>query len=264
MKSGIHSIIISIFLIFSCTTVMAQEDSEYRMEIGGGVGMMTYEGDFNGSVMSGSNTSPSLMLILRRVINPYCALRFGIGYGKLKGASKDVQTYYPDFNTGLSTESARKDYEFNNNLIDFAATYEYNFFPYGTGHDYRGAQRFTPFISLGIGFTYVNCKDGTVDFADAGSIPSGGLVGAPEMSGSKGVFTANLPLAFGVKYKLTERLNLAAEWAFHFTLSDKLDGVKDPYRIKSNGMFKNTDCYSNVQISLTYSFWEKCSTCNKD
>ena len=31
-----------------------------------------------------------------------------------------------------------------------------------------------------------------------------------------------------------------------------------------NGMFKNTDCYSNVQISLTYSFWEKCSTCNKD
>ena len=96
MKSGIHSIIISIFLIFSCTTVMAQEDSEYRMEIGGGVGMMTYEGDFNGSVMSGSNTSPSLMLILRRVINPYCALRFGIGYGKLKGASKDLQTYYPD------------------------------------------------------------------------------------------------------------------------------------------------------------------------
>ena len=57
MKSGIHSIIISIFLIFSCTTVMAQEDSEYRMEIGGGVGMMTYEGERSMSVILSSLTS---------------------------------------------------------------------------------------------------------------------------------------------------------------------------------------------------------------
>ncbi|MCQ2221285.1 MAG: porin family protein, partial [Prevotella sp.] len=37
-----------------------------------------------------------------------------------------------------------------------------------------------------------------------------------------------------------------------------------PYRINSSGIFKNTDCYSNLQVTLTYSFWEKCKTCNKD
>ncbi|MDD6865956.1 MAG: porin family protein, partial [Prevotella sp.] len=39
---------------------------------------------------------------------------------------------------------------------------------------------------------------------------------------------------------------------------------KDPYGIKSSGLFKNTDCYSVLQLSLTYSFMPKCVTCNKD
>lgn len=264
MKASKNHILLILLMLLSCTTIKAQDDPEYRMEIGGGIGLMCYEGDFNGSVLSGSNMSPSAMLILRRVINPYSALRFGLGYGSLKGGSKDLKTYYPDFNTSQYKESERGDYTFKNSLIDFAATYEYNFFPYGTGRDYRGAKRVTPFISLGLGFTYVNSKQGTVDLAEAGAVPESTTIGAPQMTGSKHVFTANLPLAFGVKCKLTERLNLNAEWAFHLTLSDKLDGVKDPYRIKSSGICKNTDCYSNLQISLTYSFWEKCRTCHKE
>ncbi len=31
--------------------VRAQDDPQYRMEIGAGVGVMTYEGDFNGNVL---------------------------------------------------------------------------------------------------------------------------------------------------------------------------------------------------------------------
>ena len=50
----------------------------------------------------------------------------------------------------------------------------------------------------------------------------------------------------------------------HFSQNDELDGAKDPYGIKSSGMFKNTDCYSTLQMTLTYSFMQKCVTCNKD
>lgn len=78
----------------------------------------------------------------------------------------------------------------------------------------------------------------------------------------KNVFTANIPIGLGVKYKIGERLNLGLEWAIHFSLSDELDGVKDPYGIKSTGLFKNTDCYSALQITLTYSFMPKCRTCH--
>jgi hypothetical protein len=158
-------------------------------------------------------------------------LRIAASYGKLKGKSTDADTYYPDYQ-----QSA---YDFNNSLVDVSLTYEYNFWPYGTGRDYRGAKRITPFVFGGLGATYVS-------------------------GGDKNVFTANVPLGLGIKYKIGERLNLGVEWAMHFSLSDKLDGVKDPYYVKSSGLFKNTDCYSALQVTLTYSFMAKCRTCNND
>ena len=74
----------------------------------------------------------------------------------------------------------------------------------------------------------------------------------------------NMPIGGGVKYKLADRVNLAAEWTMHFSTNDRLDGVKDPYTIKSSGFFKNTDCYSHLRVSLTYDLWAKCKTCHND
>ena len=74
----------------------------------------------------------------------------------------------------------------------------------------------------------------------------------------------SLPLGLGVKYKAADRVNMALEWTMHFTGNDLIDGAKDPYGIKSSGMFKNTDCYSVIQLSLTYDFWERCRTCHND
>lgn len=216
-------------LLATALPASAQSDYEYRMEIGAGVGMVAYEGDFNGNITHGMQ--PMASAVLRRTFNPYMALRFAAAYGKLKGSSKNVKTYMPEY---VDTP-----YEFANSLVDVSATYEYNFWPYGTGHDYRGAQRITPFIFAGLGATYA--------------------------SGSgNNVFTANVPLGVGVKYKVATRLNLGIEWAMHFSMNDNLDGVKDPYGIQSTGMFKNTDCYSMLQLTLTYSLMPKCRTCHND
>lgn len=216
-------------LLATALPASAQSDYEYRMEIGAGVGLVAYEGDFNGNITHGMQ--PMASAVLRRTFNPYMALRFAAAYGKLKGSSKNVKTYMPEY---VDTP-----YEFANSLVDVSATYEYNFWPYGTGHDYRGAQRLTPFIFAGLGATYA--------------------------SGSgNNVFTANVPLGVGVKYKVATRLNLGIEWTMHFSMNDNLDGVKDPYGIQSTGMFKNTDCYSMLQLTLTYSLMPKCRTCHND
>lgn len=82
--------------------------------------------------------------------------------------------------------------------------------------------------------------------------------------GPKDVWTAHVPLGLGVKYKLGDRVNLGLEWAANFSLSDKLDGVVDPYLVKSSGLFKNTDGYSALLVTLTYSFQAKCRTCHND
>lgn len=229
MKKTLNIVLTALLLSIASVPANAQTDYEYRMEIGGGVGLMAYEGDFNGSILH--NMQPSASLMLRRVINPYMDLRLAASYGKLKGSSKDVKTYLPQYQD--------TQYDFSTTLVDLSATYEYNFWPYGTGNDYRGAQRLTPFIFAGIGTTYA-------------STPTGNI------------FTANLPLGLGVKYKVAPRLNLGIEWAMHFSLNDKLDGIADPYGIQSTGMFKNTDCFSALQLTLTYSFMPKCRTCHND
>ena len=225
MRQGL----LSILLLVAAVQTQAQDDVEYRMEVGAGVGLVSYLGDFNGSVVK--NMQPMGSLVWRWVLNPRMALRAKGSYGKLKGASADVQTYYPDMQA--------KPYRFNHSLGDLGVTFEYNFWPYGTGRDYRGAKRLTPFIFGGVGGTYVS-------------------------GGQKDVWTAHVPLGLGVKYKFGDRVNIGLEWAAHFSLSDKLDGVVDPYLVKSSGLFKNTDGYSTLLVTLTYSFQAKCRTCHND
>lgn len=225
-----RKLLLMFMVLLPAARMSAQDDPQYRMEIGAGVGTVSYEGDFNGNVLK--NMQPMFSALWRYNFDPYKDLRLSATYGKLKGSSKDVDTYYPDY--------ATEEYSFNRNLLDVSLVFEYNFWPYGTGRDYRGAKRLTPYIYGGIGATSA----------------SGG--------GSKSVFTANVPIGLGVKYKLNERMNLGLDWGIHFSLSDELDGVKDPYQVKSSGMFKNTDCYSMLQLTLTYSFKAKCRTCNKE
>lgn len=219
----------TLLMLCATLTASAQQDDEYLMEIGGGVGMVPYQGDFNGKITSGMQ--PAGAIVWRRLLNPYMGFRVMGMMGKLKGDATRVETYYPDETT--------RAYSFDRSLTDISVTYEYNFWPYGTGRDYRGAKRLTPFVFGGIGATYVS-------------------------GGEKKVFTANVPIGLGIKYKLKERLNVGLEWSMHFSLSDELDGIADPYGIKSSGAFKNTDCYSGLMLTLTYSFKSKCRTCNND
>lgn len=205
--------------------VSAQDAPEYQMEIGAGAGLVSYVGDYNSRLTKG--LQPWLSLIGKYRIDPRVALAFNIGTGNIKGSTNGSSTWYP--------EGA---YTFEHRITETDLRLEYNFWAYGTGHEYRGAKRFTPFLTTGLGCT---------------------IYGGPE----KGA-TMNLPIGAGVKYKVGERLNLTAEWVIRAALSDKLDGSKDPYGIKSSGLFKNTDGYSILQIALTYDLWEKCKTCYKE
>lgn len=215
-----------ILLLTATVTLSAQDAPEYRAELGGGIGVVSYEGDFNGNIFK--QMQPMFTLLGRYKFNPRMALALNVSYGKIKGSSKNAETYFP----------LTEEVDFNHGIVDVGLRYEYNFWPYGTGREYRGAQKLTPYIYIGLGTTFVK----------------------PD----KTEVALNLPIGAGVKYKVAERWNLALEWTMHFTTSDLLDGVKDPYGIKSSGLFKNTDCYSHLRMSLTYDLWAKCNTCHND
>ena len=219
-------IALATFLALQCSlltnTAAAQDEPEYKMEAGAGLGLVNYLGDFNGNLTKG--LQPMAGIVAKYKANPRVAWSAMLNYGQLKGNSKHVNTYYPEY--------ADQDFSFTTKLTDFSLKFEYNFWPFGTGQEYYGAKPLTPFIALGAGLAFAK--------------------------GDK------MPIGFGVKYKLQSRLNLTLEWMMHFSGSDNLDGVRDPYGIKSTELFKNTDCYQGLQLSLTYEFMEKCKTCHND
>ena len=232
-KQGARKVLTALaglLLSLVANNVAAQTAPEYRMEIGGGAGLSTYLGDFNGNLFR--NMQPMFSVLAKYRFDPRQAVALNISYGSLKGSSKYEKSYYPDI-TPTNTE-----YSFKNNVLDAGLRYEYNFWPFGTGNEYRGAKRLTPYIYIGLGVTA--CKAGKTEMG------------------------VSLPLGLGVKYKAADRVNMALEWTMHFTSNDRLDGIEDPYGIKRSGLFKNTDCFSYLRLSVSYDIWVKCRTCHND
>ncbi len=214
-------IIALISLCFVSGSVHAQE-AEYKMEFGVMGGGSFYLGDANYHTFY-KNTRPAAGAFARYNLNPRMALKFNLGYGGVAGDFSKSKNYYPDL-----TEEQMK---FSNPLFDLGCQYEINFFGFGTGTGYKGHKRFTPYIQAGLGFTYCN------------------------------VFTMNIPIGFGVKYKIAPRWNVGLDWTMRFSLSDKLDNVKDPYYINS-GFLKNKDSYSWTMITVSYDMFQKLRKCN--
>jgi len=217
------------------------EDLEYRMEIGGGLGLAYYLGDVN----SVPFYHPSAMggLLVRRRFNPRMTIKADLAFGHFGGNSEghfiptDASSETPE--GGILTTV-----KFSRNVVDLGAQFEFNFWGYGSGAAYRGNSRITPYATAGVGFTL-----------------------APGGAGTK--FALNLPVGLGVKYKVKPRLNVGAEWTVRFTTTDALDTPKgytqldDPYAIKSSG-FKNKDAYGFLMFFVTYDISAICKTCHNN
>lgn len=201
------------------------QDLEYAMELGMMAGPNFYMGDAN---MNGfyKNTTMGAGLMGRYNINPRMALKFDIAYAKIKGDATKEKNEYP--------ELPEQEWAFDNPLVDVGAQYELNFWGYGTGSGYKGHKRLVPYIQMGLGFTY--CDN---------------------------ALTMNIPIGAGIKYKLKPRWNIGLDWSMRFTMSDKLDGIEDPYRIKS-GFLKNKDSYSMTMFYISYDLCPKYRKCNNE
>lgn len=208
----------------------AQTDASesYRFDFGGGLGMSGYLGDANESNLF---HSPGFAANLqgRYLFNERTAIRAQLTALTLSGNTADFDNKLPD----------GRDYKFSAFAGDLSVRGEFNFFPYGIGETYRRLRRFTPFLALGLGAT-LSASDGHT----AGAL--------------------SIPMTAGVKYKLSQRLNLIADFTMTKVVGDHLDGAQlaDLTTIKSS-FIKNTDWHSALQVSLTYEFGPRCEVCNR-
>jgi len=201
------------------------QELEYRYEIGGMLGTGFYMGDANyGTLYKNSQLAGGALL--RYNINPRMALKFNLSYSGIKGNAQDLKNKFPNI--------PGQEWKFNKSVIDLGCQYELNFWAYGTGQGYKGTRRLVPYIQAGLGFTHANKT-----------------------------LTMNIPVGFGVRYKLKERINIGVDWSMHFSMSDKLDGINDPYSIKS-GFLKNKDSYGVTMFYITYDISPRYRECNNE
>lgn len=215
-------------LVCSLRAAAQNDETVYRLELGGGVGMGLNLTDVDGKI------GLVAAAVARFPLNPRMAVKAQFSYSQIKGATDGIKNFYPI--DPSQPGSDRLHYEVSDGIYDLSALYELHFLPYGYVRDYKGYSRIVPYLQMGFGLTY----------GPAGK-----------------AFSANIPLGFGVKYKVAPRLNLGLDWLMHFSLSDKLDGLDAPLGIKSSG-FRNKDHYSTLTLTLTYDLNPRCPTCNRD
>lgn len=201
------------------------QELEYALELGLMGGASFYLGDANyHSLYKATNLGGGLLA--RYNINPRTALKFNIACANISGDATKHEYKYP--------ENANIEWQFDKTLIDVGAQCEFAFWGYGTGAGYKGSKPLAPYLQVGIGFT-----------------------------STSGAFTMNIPVGFGVKYKFKERWNIGIDWTMRFALSDKLDGIENPYNIQS-GFLKNKDSYSLTMLYISYDLCPKYRKCNND
>lgn len=221
----IFSALMLTLALASATRACAQEET-YKFDLGAGIGMSGYLGDVNQSNMF-RNPGFAVQAGFRYLIDTRWALRAVLTGAGLRGNSAQFANKFPD----------AADHKFTSTIYGLDCRGEFNFLPYGIGETFKRLKRWTPYLALGLG----------------------GVVSA---SDGKTYGALTLPMAFGFKFKLRPRLNMAAEFCMTKTFGDKLDGnLSDLQGIKSD-LIKNTDWHSNIIVSLTYEFGKRCSTCH--
>ena len=223
--------LVTVILLLASVCGASAQELEYNLELGGMAGGTFYMGDANRALFGSASMGGGVLA--RYNINPRMAVKGNFAMSRIKGTTVGKDNKFPN---GAHSTFAR-------NVFELGAQYECHFFAYGAGTGYKDSRRIAPYLLGGLGLTY-----------------------APKPANH--VFALNIPIGFGVKYKLAERLNVGAEWTMRFTTSDRLDVTNtsglmldDPYGIESKVM-KNKDSYSWLMLYVSYDMFPKYRKCN--
>jgi len=211
----IFSLLILSFLLTSVKAQTEQYEYVQEGEFGLTAGVAHYFGDLNNRAAI-NRPKIAIGAFFRKQFGNYTSLRI-TGHYALLGYS-DI---YSD-----NEFQKRRNLSFNSNIFEIAARGDFNFFkfiPTDPNHI------FTPYATIGIGiFSY-----------DPYSIYQNEKVylrplnteGETFYKGRKayGSMAVCFPIGFGLKYAITDKINISFEVAHRFTTTDYLDDVSTTY-----------------------------------
>jgi hypothetical protein len=187
-------------------------------EFGVTIGGAHYFGDLN-TRAAFNRPKPAVGLFYRKQFGNYIGARISGHFAQLG---------YSD--TYSKNEFQRlRNLSFNTNIFEVALQGDFNFFKF-VPQDPQYS--FTPYVTLGVGvmsFDPYAYLDGQKYFLRSlgteGQTPEGTYLGRKPYSTTAMV----VPFGVGIKYNLSERINISFEVAHRFTFTDYLDDVSSTY-----------------------------------
>ncbi|MEO9209838.1 MAG: DUF6089 family protein [Ginsengibacter sp.] len=213
-----QNLLVLIFLFVFSLSSKAQINDYANVqegEFGITIGSANYYGDLN-TTADLTHSKLAFGLFFRKQLGNYVAVRLAGHYAQL----------------GYSDSYSKNDFQqhrnlsFNTDIYEVALLGDFNFLRFIPGDkDYS----FTPYASIGIGMfsydPYTYYKNEKVYLRQLNT------EGQSFYQDRKpyGTTAFSFPIAFGIKYAMSEKITISAEFAYRFTTTDYLDDVSTTY-----------------------------------
>lgn len=200
---------ISVFFVFICLPSLSQ------VRIGDAslsvfTGTINYQGDLKPNSFTFNHSNLAVSVVFRKGITRWLSWRSGVSIGKIEGADRYNRDYLKPRNLSFYTSIKEIYTGFSVNLLDVST------------------KRFTPYAYGGLVLYHFNPwtydKNGEKVFLKPLSTEGEGL---PEYPNKKPYKLTQFALAFGggIKFAVTECLNVGIEFSQRKTFTDYLDDV---------------------------------------
>lgn len=208
-----------VIVSMGCISLPAQE---YKYELGGALGATYYIGD---AVRRGplGTYAVGVSGLVRYNLNFRWVLSTALAYDGLRGDTRFADNAFPQ------GRSAR----FRTHTLQWRVGGEFNFRPLSNKYRYLQTSSWSPYLS-------------------------GGALIALGWGEYSSTLAPGVYAALGIKYMVSSRITLSAEWRSQYYLSDRLDALgkdsdwlADPFALNRAGI-KGGDASGQFSLGLTY------------
>jgi hypothetical protein len=215
--------ILGIFILTTCISVVfAQNVTEQLGEFGFTVGAAHYFGDLNNRAQL-NRPKPAVGVFFTKQFNNYFGVRASAHY---------AQVGYSDIYSKVDYQK-RRNLSFNSDIVEVALQGDFNFFKFVPGDQ---NYIFTPYVSIGIGAfsynPYAYYQDKKYYLRPLGT--EGQNLGYTDPASGKTrkaykSMAVCFPIGAGIKYNLSNNINLSFQVTHRLTTTDYLDDVSTTF-----------------------------------
>ncbi|CAN5428968.1 hypothetical protein BH20BAC1_BH20BAC1_01600 [soil metagenome] len=241
LRSAMKQIFLTLIVIpFFVSDLSAQTGYTQEGEFGLTIGSAHYFGDINNRAAF-NRPKIAAGVYFRKQFGNYTAVRLTGHFAQLGYSDRYSKN---DF-------QQKRNLSFNTNIFELALRGDFNFFRFNPA---VAQYSFTPYVTFGVGvfsFDPYAFYDGQKYFLRPLNTEGQTFY---EDRKAYGTVAISIPIGFGVKYAITDKVNISFEIAHRFTTTDYLDDVSKTYIGANNFTSQNNGSIAKILQDRSFEF----------